>query len=255
MGSEDCGQLPLVIASNVLVACSSTSCSHGTVASLAVAKEYSGEHLEAQDQAPPRHLANELRETKRLSSSWEGLVNDIADAANDLRHDLMEYWHGYDKLQATHQESLLVCAASEAACLPVVSQPERAFRGLVSISAQHPAANTMPSLCTVNRSHLILMGGADWKTTLVKVKLTYLVVSVDVDSARSFQLKIQDDSLFGQDTRIILSASCQRSRDCWLSVLADGHVTISRWKASRCGSYKPPARNKAGFAPLVTWIS
>lgn len=203
-----------------------------------------------------RALLEEDDDSDNLQVSLrEDLCKDILDAAHDLRPQLMSFWRQVQPVpqhcnkveeesnEATHQ--LPTCAPS---------QPHH-VRGRVLLSPRPGArkANTKPSVCCVDSTHMVLLGGENWEEQLVKIKLSYLTVSADAGDPRSFRIQISADASFGQDTRIFMCVPDQMARDKWLSALQERRVRIEGWDASTC--YQPPRVAKSCFGPLVTWLS
>ena len=184
--------------------------------------------------------------------SWEELRRDIDAAARDLSRDLGAFWRAAGKGLPEHAE--------DASCLvstfrpPAESKPERCFRGQVSISASSTGKQKrMRAVCTTDSTHLVLEGGDNYETVLVKLHVCHLVVSVDANAPLSFGLRIGADYLFGEDTLIILSVSNRAARDQWLSVLWDRGVTVEGWDVPNC--YQPPNPLRTNFVSRVTWLS
>ena len=205
-----------------------------------------------------RHIttgeAPEDDEPVEYSDNWEHsphqaeLREQILYAANDLRPDVMSFW------RAVRSESTAAC--NDIACsLPSPARRQPHLRGAVLLSPQPGAhkTNTMPSVCCVDRTHIILLGGHDWEKQLVKINLSHLTVTADGDHPCSFRIQIGADAAFGQDTRVVLSVCDQMARDKWLSALWERRVAIEGWDASLY--YRPPRRATGNFVPLVTWLS
>jgi hypothetical protein len=187
-------------------------------------------------------------------SLTEGLCKDILDAAHDLRPHLMSFWR---QVQPVPQHCNKVEEESNEAPhrLPPCSPSQPHLRGRVQLSPRPGArkANTKPSVCCVDSTHMVLLGGENWEEQLVKIKLSHLTVSADAGDPCSFRIQISADASFGQDTRIFMCVPDQMARDKWLSALQERQVIIEGWDASTC--YQPASVAKSCGGPLVTWLS
>ena len=185
----------------------------------------------------------------------EDLRKDILDAAHDLSPELISFWRQVQPVPEhcnNVEEESNEAARRLRACAP--SQPHLRGRVLLSPRPGARKANTKPSVCCVDSTHMVLLSGdGNWEDQLVKIKLSYLSVSADAGDPCSFRIRISADASFGQDTRIFMCVSDQTARDKWLSALQERRVIIEGWDASTC--YQPPTVAKSCFGPLVTWLS
>ena len=89
---------------------------------------------------------------------------------------------------------------------------EQQFRGGVNLSAGD-AIGSKPSLCIFDSTSLILVGGDNWETELVRLPLEHLVISIQGCKSFSFQIRVRSDSSFQCDTRICLDVFSAEARD------------------------------------------
>ena len=95
------------------------------------------------------------------------------------------------------------------------------FQGLVYLSTRLEALEgaRTPSICRVDGTDLVLLGGTDWCTTFVKLPLHNLSAAVHPDDPCCFSVTIQGDSSHANDMRIFLFVDSVDARDRWLSAL------------------------------------
>ena len=128
---------------------------------------------------------------------------------------------------------------------------EQRFRGQVNLSAGD-ATNSKPSLCSFDSTSLVLVGGDNWETELVRLPLDHIVISIQTCKPSSFQLRVRSDSSFQCDTRICLDVFSAEARDKWLSAFWECKARIEGWDESVC--YCSPRYVRGRVAPLVAWL-
>jgi len=142
-----------------------------------------------------------------------------------------------------------------------IQRPKTRFRGQVSLSSRPPEAphgTYKLSVCSLNDSHFILLGGSEWDTELVKLSVNNSDLQMGAYGEKCFTLKIK--TLWR--SLILVSVESLEARDKWLSALSEKGVTIVRWDVSlRCCQ---PSSNLASTTPglslkrspsLVIWLS
>lgn len=132
------------------------------------------------------------------------------------------------------------------------------FQGLVHLSTRLKASEgaMTPSMCCIDGTDLVLLGGTDWRTTFVKLPLHNLSAAVHPDEPCCFSLNIQGSSSNGDDMRIFLFVDSIDARDRWLSALSVYKVLAHGWDAAVY--YRPlgPAICKHATPGLhVIWLS
>ena len=128
---------------------------------------------------------------------------------------------------------------------------EQRFRGRVNLSAGD-ATSSKPSLCSFDSTSLVLVGGDNWETELVRLPLDHIVISIQTCKPSSFQVRVHSDSSFQCDTRICLDVFSAEARDKWLSAFWECKARIEGWDESAC--YCSPRYVRDRVAPLVAWL-
>jgi hypothetical protein len=113
--------------------------------------------------------------------------------------------------------------------------------------------STTSAVCCVDDKDLVLMGGANWETELLKLPLRHLCANVQADECCCFSLKIRASSTREEDSRVFVLVESQDVRDEWLSTLYDRKVEVRGWDAETC--YCPPRPTQGGHNPRVIWLS
>jgi len=132
------------------------------------------------------------------------------------------------------------------------------FRGQVSLSLCPPEAlhgTCKLSVCSLNDTHFVLLGGSEWDTELIKLSVDGSDLQMRVYGEKCFTLKIRRSFVY-------ISVESQEARDRWLSALSEKGVAIVGWDTSlRCCQ---PSSSLASTSPghslrrtlnLVIWLS
>ena len=108
------------------------------------------------------------------------------------------------------------------------------FQGLVYLSTRLKASEgaMTPSMCCIDGTDLVLLGGKDWHTAFVKLPLHNLRAAVHPDDPCCFSINIQGGSSNGNDLRIFLFVDSTDARDRWLSALFEYNVFAHGWDAA-----------------------
>lgn len=132
------------------------------------------------------------------------------------------------------------------------------FQGLVHLSARLEATEgaMTQSMCCIDGTDLVLLGGTDWHARFVKLPLHNLSVAVHPHDPCCFSINIRGGTLNGNDMRIFLYVDGIEARDRWLSALFECRVIAHGWNAAVY--YRPlgPAICKHGTPSLhLIWLS
>ena len=185
---------------------------------------------------------------------WAALRRDIEHAAATLRPQLVHLWRCVD-VEGKPVDPAQTNPQRPAHRVPAQPWGEQRFRGLVSLSSQPRVRkhSTTSAVCCVDDKDLVLMGGANWETELLKLPLRHLCVKVHADEVGCFSLKIRARSARQEDSRLFVFVESQDVRDEWLSTLYDRKVEVRGWDAETC--YCPPRPTQGGHNPRVIWLS
>jgi len=142
-----------------------------------------------------------------------------------------------------------------------IQRPKTRFRGQVSLSSRPPEAphgTCKLSVCSLNDSHFILLGGSEWDTELVKLSVNNSDLQVGAYGEKCFTFKIKSSLR----SLVFVSVESREARDKWLSALSEKGVAVVGWDASlrccqpsRCLASTTPVLSLKRSPSLVIWLS
>ena len=206
------------------------------------------------------HEEEDLDQFERHGEEWTLLARDIAVAASSLRPHLVHLWRNIHVEKQCHDKELTTEKVGQFDSPPAhrvsdVRESERRYRGIVWLSARPgaPKGAARKSVLCVDGKDLVLLGGDDWDTELVKLPLHHVLAGVQANEPCCFCLRVRADSEYGQDTRIFVNVDSREARDRWLSALCDKGVMEHGWDSS--AFYHQPRATASNRARLTTWLS
>jgi len=142
-----------------------------------------------------------------------------------------------------------------------ILRPRTRFRGQVSLSSRPPEAPhgiCKLSVCSLNDSHFILLGGSEWDTELVKLSINNSDLQIGAYGEKCFTFKIKSSLR----SLVFVSVESREARDKWLSALSEKGVAIVGWDVSQrccqpssCLASTTPGLSLKRSPSLVIWLS